>query len=152
MSLLYIKHLKTRRDKKRYLLLQSLLLISLLILLIPVIFSLSEAEIFPNRSNFLWLCHQKLERFLILNGYYPFVCARDLGLFAFLFIGSFFHVIRIRGLLFLIIPLFILEKIIEIAFSFPFSNEFRFISGAGIGLLFAALIQYYSKAYDYKTV
>ena len=152
MSLLYTKNLKTKRDKKQFITIQFMLFLSLFILFIPVIFSLSEADIFPFRNNFLWLCHQKLDRFININGFFPFVCARDLGIFIFILLGSIFPVIRIRGFLFLIIPIFILEKLLEYFFDIPFSNEFRFVLGAGIGLLFASLIQYYSKSYDFPII
>ena len=143
MSILYINHLKKRSNRLQYYLLLSLFLFSIILIYSPVLFEIGEQHLVGYRLNLKWLCHQKLERFFSFNGYYPMACARDTGILLFIFIGLFFRLPSFKKIAFIVVPIFLIEKLLEHVFMVPISNEIRFVVGCGIGLIFASMIGMY---------
>ena len=145
MLLLYINHLKNKANKKRFSILSAVLLGCLFIVFIPVIFQLSEVDLIGLRSSFKLLCHQKLHRFIEFNSYYPFVCAREIGIYTGIVISLQFNVYPYRKLLGISLLILIIEKIIEHLTDVPILNEIRLLVGFLLGVFVASLTQHYFK-------
>lgn len=125
-------------------LLQKIFAFWFLLLFAPVILHINELSLIQLRQQTLiYICHQKLDRFLSIDGFYPLVCARDIGIYLSLFVLTFIKLPKIGHWAILFLLPTLIDKSLQWFFGIETGNIVRSISGLFLG----AGIMFYLQAY-----